>query len=426
MKIALPEKVSYLIEQLQSAGWEAYAVGGCVRDRMLGKEPGDWDITTSADPYKVKELFRRTVDTGIKHGTVTVLLGEDSYEVTTYRLDGEYEDSRHPKEVIFTRSLAEDLKRRDFTINAMAYNDRDGLVDLFHGQQDLKNRLICCVGTAEERFEEDALRILRALRFSATLGFEVEENTARAIKEKVAKLRNISTERIREELNKILLSQSPERLIEVQQAGIIRLLLPELELFLTDEVNAERILKGIPEMVFGHEHHTALILAWTVLLNAAAFCNGEQDRKRFSGRVLRQLKFDNDTIKKAGCLSEYSTVQISPDPVVIRKQMNHMGEELFDLWLVYLRGDRFPDKRRVPEHLIDEVCEKVAGIRSGPYCISLQTLAVTGADLIADGRQPGAELGSTLNRLLEKVLEEPELNDRETLLALSRHMIKTE
>ena len=165
MQIKLPQKVKYIISQLEAAGFEAYAVGGCVRDSLLGREPDDWDVTTSAKPLQVKEVFRHTIDTGIQHGTVTVMLDHEGFEVTTYRIDGEYEDSRHPKEVIFTANLVEDLKRRDFTINAMAYNDRSGIVDAFGGMEDLDKGVIRCVGEARERFREDALRMLRAVRF---------------------------------------------------------------------------------------------------------------------------------------------------------------------------------------------------------------------------------------------------------------------
>lgn len=181
MQIQLPEKVKFIITTIEEAGYEAYAVGGCVRDSILGRIPDDWDITTSATPLQVKELFRRTVDTGIRHGTVTVMLDKEGFEVTTYRIDGKYEDSRHPKEVTFTPSLEEDLKRRDFTINAMAYNDKEGIVDLFGGMEDIREKKIRCVGNPKERFSEDALRIMRAVRFSAQLGYEIDADTAAAI-----------------------------------------------------------------------------------------------------------------------------------------------------------------------------------------------------------------------------------------------------
>ena len=182
MYIELPEKVKRIINTIQSAGYEAYAVGGCIRDSILGRTPDDWDITTSAQPMQVKALFGHTIDTGIVHGTVTVMLEKEGFEVTTYRIDGKYEDGRHPKEVIFTPSLEEDLKRRDFTINAMAYNEKEGMIDLFGGREDMRAGKIRCVGDAAQRFSEDALRIMRAVRFSAQLGYQIEQNTAEAIK----------------------------------------------------------------------------------------------------------------------------------------------------------------------------------------------------------------------------------------------------
>ena len=191
-------------------GYEAYAVGGCVRDSILGRVPGDWDITTSALPMQVKGLFRRTVDTGIQHGTVTVMLGRNGYEVTTYRIDGKYEDSRHPESVEFTPKLEEDLKRRDFTINAMAYNDEHGIVDIFDGVGDLQRKIIRCVGDPLERFTEDALRIMRAVRFSAQLGFSIEEETRKALKVLAPNLKHVSAERIQVELVKLLMSPHPD------------------------------------------------------------------------------------------------------------------------------------------------------------------------------------------------------------------------
>ena len=229
MKIQLPEKVNRIITTLQKHGFEAYAVGGCVRDSFLGRVPGDWDITTSAAPEETKSLFARTFDTGIEHGTITVLLNGEGFEVTTYRIDGKYEDNRHPSKVQFTRSLSEDLLRRDFTINAMAYNEQDGLVDLFHGMEDLKKGVIRCVGNAEARFSEDALRILRAIRFSAQLGFEIEKETRQAIRKLAPNLSYISAERIQTELVKLLVSDHPEKILDAYELGITKVILPEFD-----------------------------------------------------------------------------------------------------------------------------------------------------------------------------------------------------
>ena len=227
MKITLPRKVLMIINNLQLHGYEAFAVGGCVRDSILARRPEDWDITTSARPEEIKKLFRRTVDTGIEHGTVTVLIGKDSFEVTTYRVDGAYEDSRHPTEVRFTSRLEDDLQRRDFTINAMAYNDEVRLVDVFGGMRDLNHHLIRCVGDPKERFSEDALRILRAVRFSAQLNFPIEPYTAEAVKELAPTLAKISAERIQAELVKLLVSPHPERIRDAYELGITKVILPE-------------------------------------------------------------------------------------------------------------------------------------------------------------------------------------------------------
>ena len=228
-RIVLPEKVKYIIETITKAGYEAYAVGGCVRDCLLGRRPDDWDITTSASPWQVKALFRRTIDTGIKHGTVTVMLEEEGFEVTTYRIDGEYADSRHPSEVIFTPNLLEDLRRRDFTINAMAYNETGGLVDEFGGMDDIKRQMIRCVGSPKERFGEDALRMMRAVRFSAQLGYRIEEETASSIRRLAPNLKNISAERIQAELTKLVTSGHPEYLETAYETGITKIVMPEFD-----------------------------------------------------------------------------------------------------------------------------------------------------------------------------------------------------
>ena len=229
VRLKLPAGVIMIIDVLETNGYEAYAVGGCVRDSILGRTPDDWDITTSADPWQVKALFPRTVDTGLKHGTVTVLTGGNGYEVTTYRIDGEYEDGRHPKQVEFTSSLTEDLMRRDFTINAMAYSPREGLIDRFGGMQDLQRHVIRCVGDPRKRFGEDALRILRAVRFAAQLGFAIAPETEEAIRELAPTLKKISAERIQTELVKLLVSDRPEMMAVMWQLGITKVILPEFD-----------------------------------------------------------------------------------------------------------------------------------------------------------------------------------------------------
>ena len=257
MKIDLPIDVNFIIRKLEEAGFEAYAVGGCVRDRILGKEPNDWDITTSAKPEQVKSLFDHTIDTGIQHGTVTVMINHVGYEVTTYRIDGKYEDGRHPTEVTFTPDLLEDLKRRDFTINAMAYNDSTGLVDAFDGVFDLERGIIRCVGKPEKRFSEDALRMLRAIRFAAQLGFSIDENTMNGVKMLAGTLKRVSAERIQVELVKLLLSDNPDRLRDAYTSGLTAVFLPEFDAMMKTKQNTIhhkysvgehtiRVIEGVP------------------------------------------------------------------------------------------------------------------------------------------------------------------------------------
>ena len=229
MKLTIPSNAEKILHILEENGYEAYVVGGCVRDSILGRTPDDWDITTSASPEQVKELFHRTVDTGLQHGTVTVLMDKEGYEVTTYRVDGDYEDGRHPKQVMFTSSLEEDLKRRDFTINAMAYHPVRGLVDLFHGMEDMQAKIIRCVGNPMERFHEDALRILRAVRFSAQLGFTIEKETKNGIRVLAPNLKCVSAERIQTELVKLLVSPHPDYLRVAYETGITKEFLPEFD-----------------------------------------------------------------------------------------------------------------------------------------------------------------------------------------------------
>ncbi len=295
MDIKLPEEVKKIIGTLQDAGYEAYAVGGCVRDALIDRVPKDWDITTSAKPEVVKGLFPRTVDTGIKHGTVTVMIKHEGYEVTTYRIDGEYEDCRHPKEVTFTSKLSEDLLRRDFTINAMAYNEKEGLVDLFGGREDIENGVIRCVGVPEERFGEDALRILRAFRFAAQLGFEIDAETLKAAKQLAPNLSKVSAERVREELNKILLSKGPDRLFEAQEAGVTKIVLPEFDAILAGGVDAGG-LKGIKN---GHAMSgMKAVKAVSMIGSAATDLNNDYDEKNLL------------ILKWAALLSEYADTDI--------------------------------------------------------------------------------------------------------------------
>ena len=355
MKIQLPEKVSEIINTLQENGHEAYAVGGCVRDSILGRIPDDWDITTSATPLETKELFKRTFDTGIEHGTITVLLDKDAFEVTTYRVDGKYEDSRHPKEVTFTRSLSEDLLRRDFTINAMAYNDTEGLVDIFGGMEDLQNKTIRCVGNAEARFGEDALRILRAVRFASQLGFEIEEETRQGITKLAPTLANISAERIQVELIKMLVAPNPELLRTAYELGITKVILPEFDEMMATEQETphhmysvgEHTLKAIslvrPDKVLRLTmlfHDIAKPLMKTVDENGVAhFKTHDVKGVDMTKAILRRLKFDNDTMNKVVKLVQYHDYRMPAEPKNVRKAMNKIGEELFPYYMQIRMAD---------------------------------------------------------------------------------------
>lgn len=446
MNFQIPEKVNYIIDELMQHGFEAYAVGGCVRDMVLGREPEDWDITTSATPLEVKKLFRRTVDTGIVHGTVTVLLDKDHFEVTTYRLDGEYEDNRHPKEVSFTSSLSEDLKRRDFTINAMAYNEKEGFVDLFGGMEDIKKRIIRCVGSAGERFDEDALRILRAVRFSAQLDFSIEDETMKAIMEKAVHLKNISAERIRVELTKLLLSDHPDRLRTLYDVGITSVILPEFDVMMaTDQKNihhiynvGEHTVRTVCEVAGPlsekrYETSKRTVLRWAMLLHdigkPGSISTGKDGQNHFYGHqekgaltaknILKRLKFDNDTLDTVVHLIRWHDYRFVLTPSGMRRAASKIGKDYMELLFEVNRADtsaKNPEYTKEKYERLEQAKKLYDDILARRECVSLKELDINGKDLIAAGLKPGRELGETLNRLLEAVIENPQLNHKDTLL----------
>lgn len=443
MKIAIPEKAQFIINTITEAGFEAYVVGGCVRDSLLGRIPQDWDITTSATPEQVKSLFRRTIDTGIRHGTVTVMLDKEGFEVTTYRIDGKYEDNRHPSEVTFTPSLEEDLKRRDFTINAMAYNENAGLVDLFGGINDMEKKLIRCVGDAKERFNEDALRILRAIRFSAQLGYTIEGQTRAAIQELAGNLSQISAERIQVELVKLLVSDHPDYLRDAYEMGVTKVILPEFDVMMETPQNHPHHQYNVGE----HTLHTLLEveadkeLRLTMLFHdmgkPATLVKDEEGITHFYGHpavsekmaeeILRRLKFDNDTIHKVCHLVKYHDYGngLTPRMQVVRRAVNKIGEDVFPRFLQVKRADVLAQSMYMRKEKLESIedwrklYEEVLARRQ---CTSLKSLAVTGADLIAAGRKPGKEIGTILNALLEWVLEHPEDNQKEFLLEKAKEL----
>lgn len=443
MIINLPPKVNQIIHTLQEHGYEAYAVGGCVRDSILGRVPDDWDITTSATPLETKALFARTFDTGIEHGTITVLIDKDAFEVTTYRVDGKYEDSRHPSEVTFTRCLSEDLLRRDFTINAMAYNDTEGLVDIFGGMEDLNQKTIRCVGNARARFSEDALRILRAVRFAAQLGFEIEEETQKGITELAPTLANISAERIQVELIKMLTSPNPGMLKTAYELGITKVILPEFDEMMATKQETphhkytvgEHTLKTLEAIRADKVLRLAMLfhdIAKPVMKTmdekgVAHFKMHDSKGAEMTKQILRRLKFDNDTMNKVVRLVQYHDYRMPAEPKNVRRAMNKIGEDLFSYYLEVRTADTLAQSEYLQEEKLQNIRDVKARyeeILEKQECVSLKTLAVTGSDLIASGMKPGKEIGVVLNKLLEYVIEHPEANEKDMLLEMKDRLLR--
>ena len=410
MKIEMPSEVKFIISELESHEYEAFAVGGCIRDSLLGRTPNDWDITTSAKPEEVKEIFHRTVDTGIKHGTVTVLIGKKSFEITTYRVDGAYTDGRHPESVRYSKYLKEDLRRRDFTINAFAYNDEVGLRDEFYGFRDMEWKIIRAVGNAEDRFSEDALRMMRAIRFAAQLGFNIELNTYNAIIKLAPNIKKVSAERIQVELTKTLMSDHPEVTIEYAKTGLFVEILPVLYDTLSG-ISAQKtleLLKYVPRMV---------IMRYAALLR---YRTPEEARD-----VLRKLKLDNFTINTVTKLVEYQNDindVIEENDISVREAIHKYGTDLLELMFVFAEADGrmkreytgFNSRGRnvhlkTIKKLYDEILER-------GDCVDLKGLAVNGSDLMELGIV-GEQIGETLDWLLHIVMENPALNNKNTLIS---------
>lgn len=400
MRIVMPDDVRTIITTLNENGYEAYAVGGCVRDSIIHRVPGDWDITTNALPTETKALFKRTIDTGLQHGTVTVMMGGEGYEITTYRVDGVYEDGRHPKQVEFTASLSEDLKRRDFTINAMAYNDEAGIVDLFGGEADIENGIIRCVGNPHDRFSEDALRMLRAVRFSAQLGFSIEENTQKAIKDLAHTLKKISKERIHTELGKILLSPNPDY---IKYAGDLGITANSFDAYdnLSDKSAALELLKALPNRIYFK--YAALLMECTA---------------KESVDKLKELKLDNDTINKVKYLVEYHRSEPAQDEVSVRRLLMKIDvEPLRDIITFEREYYRIKGENELLGAM-DNVQALMESVLDAGDCFRIKDLAINGGDLMAIGINPGKEMGDYLKRCLEAVIENPKLNTKEKLLHL--------
>ncbi len=412
IRINLPDDVRRIIKTIEDNGYEAYAVGGCVRDSILGRNPDDWDITTSARPEQIKSFFKKTIDTGIKHGTVTVMMNHTGYEVTTYRIDGEYKDGRHPESVEFSAKLVDDLKRRDFTINAMAYNESNGFVDEFNGIEDLNNHVIRCVGNPIERFSEDALRMMRAIRFSAQLGFDIDSKTYAAIVELAPAIRQVSMERVQVELAKTIMSDNPFYVKQYEQTGLLRENLSYMDEILSGKLvkNAMAMLKYAPKS--------------TVLRYAAIFNMGEPDRVKAE---LKALKLDNYTVDTVTKLVAYSKDTIEENEPAVREAVHKYGKELLALMFENEEA-RINTKEEIvgislsSQRLhLNRIKKMYEDIISRGDCISVKDLDITGNDLMEYGLS-GVQIGKTLNELLHIVIENPKLNEKSTLLAMIEHI----
>lgn len=424
--INLPKEVKYIINKIEKNGFEAFAVGGCIRDSLLGRVPNDWDITTSAKPEDIIKIFDNTIETGIEHGTVTVMLNKEPYEVTTYRIDGDYSDGRHPDTVEFTKCITDDLSRRDFTINAMAYNDSIGLVDKFDGKYDLERKIIRCVGNPEKRFQEDALRMMRAIRFSAQLGFSIEKETFDAVKEMSKLIDAVSMERINVEFTKTLLSDS-KKIILYDESGILKEIIPEI--YDIEDFDCEKSIRMGAECsdICQDKLYTKLA-AFFVYIN-------EKIGVKNSKKILKRMKYDNKNIEKVCKLLEFSMKNITSEKEDLKYLLMKIDDvELFRSLIdlkraevkTYLKEDKTKKKDNISDiieifteeslNTLDRAEENLKDILDKKECFRVKDLAINGQDLISLGIKPGKEIGMILNNMLLEVIKTPELNYKNKLL----------
>ncbi|GFI61952.1 CCA-adding enzyme [Clostridiales bacterium] len=372
-------------------GYEAYVVGGCVRDMILGRIPSDWDITTSARPEEVKACFGHTYDSGIKHGTVTVLMGNDSYEVTTYRVEGSYSDCRHPDNVSFTRNLHEDLLRRDFTMNAIAYHPREGFIDPFNGLEDIKKGMIRGVGCPEERFQEDALRMLRAVRFAAQLNFCIEDATWRALKENAPLIKKISAERIREELQKLIMSKCPEKINFLSKSGLMEIICSQLDDILKSEGNG--IAEGLSTAVENPSVRWAIFLAGL----------GQKQAESY----MKELKFDTKTLRAVTAVIGEDKNKPLFDRYMAKKAAERLGDEVYTLLLKYNAAKNRENS--------EEAIELYNDIKANNECIFMKDLRINGSELKKIGITDGRKIGEALKTALDEVHRDNKNNNQEYL-----------
>lgn len=439
--INMPKGAAAIIDTLQNNGFEAYLVGGCVRDSILKRPVHDWDITTSATPDEMKKIFSDTkiIETGIKHGTLTILSVDGFYECTTYRIDGTYSDGRHPDIVRYTKSLAEDLKRRDFTINAMAYNDKEGLIDLFGGRLDLMDHVIRCVGNPEDRFKEDALRIMRALRFAAQLEFDLEMKTKMAAFQMSDTLTKVSAERINNEFCKILTQTMGSQIIDYYRE-IIAVFIPEIrDMFDFEQNNPYHMFNVwdhtievfVRAVLFMDQNNLTLALAalFHDIGKPHSYQDGPDGIRHFYGHaaksaemtdnIMRRMRFNNNIREQVVTLVKYHDADIKPEAKYIKRWINKLGSEsllkcLFMLKYSDINGQSLKGMgERLKE--VDQLFRVLDNVINQQTCFSLKDLAVNGDDLIAAGMKPGKEIGTVLNQMLELVLNDECTNDKEAL-----------
>ena len=431
----LPKNVRFIISELEKNGFSAYAVGGCVRDTLLGLSPDDWDITTSATPDAVKEIFPKTFDTGLAHGTVSVLLDGEIFEVTTFRRDGAYKDNRHPESITFSTSIEEDLARRDFTVNAMAYNEKDGLIDCFGGLLDLKKKIIRCVGDPDTRFLEDALRMLRAVRFAAQKGFELDINTYFSIKRNADLIINLSAERVISEISKIILSD-PEKIKTLYAVGLLSYIAPEMCLCFETEQNIKwhiydvgthsvEVIKHLPEKAYlrfaGMMHDWGK--PYTKNKNEEGedtFRNHAQKSVLLADKFLEKYKFSNADKDKILRLIKFHDREIIPEKKYVKRAINAVGDDIFLDLINLKRADCLSQNFFLTAPRMDYLDALEAlyiEIKENKEPFSVKNLNINGKDLMELGFQ-GKEIGDALTFLLEKVIENPDLNERETLIKI--------
>ncbi len=443
MKIAVPENVNRMIGQLEAAGYPAYAVGGCIRDSLMGITPHDWDICTAAVPEKVLEILGKhnVIESGLKHGTVTVKYSGELYEITTFRTDGEYLDNRRPESVTFVRSLKEDLKRRDFTVNAMAYNEAKGLCDYFGGKEDIRNKLIRCVGDPDKRFNEDALRILRALRFAARFGFEIEEQTAFSVRKNAHLLCNISAERIASELLQIIDGEYAEAVL-LSYSDVLGIIIPEiLSMVGLNQRNPHHIYDvwGHTVKVIVNAPHGKMMRLAALLHDIAkpeCFFTDEKGTGHFHGHpemgaemaeaIMRRLKLDNKTIESVSILIRYHDLRPQANGKNVRRMISKIGCEAFENLMELKRADargQNPDKlaeKLAYIHSLEEIYKEVTA--DGDE-FNLKSLKINGNDLIQMGITEGKQIGKILNQLLSEVIDGTIENDREILLLKAKQLV---